>query len=65
MASKETTASKRRRGSSSSEYDHSRFVSAYAEGCFHALVTKRSGIKEQGFELDADNTRTEGFYKVI
>ena len=47
-----------------SEYDRSWFVSTDAEGHFHASVTNRLGIKEWGFELDADNARTEGFYKV-
>ena len=65
MAPKKTTASKRPRASSSTEYDHSRFVAVDAEACFHASVTKRSGIKEWGFELEGENVRTEGFYKTI
>ena len=28
-------------------------------------MTKRSGIKEHGFEIDGENARVEGFYKVI
>ena len=28
-------------------------------------MTKRSGIKERGFEIDGENARVEGFYKVI
>ena len=47
------------------EYDHSQFVFADVEVCFHASVTKRSGIKEQGFKLDGKNARIEGFYKTI
>ena len=58
-------ASKRPRGSSSSEYDRTRFVSADAERRFHASVTKRSGIKEWEFEIDGENARVEGFHTVI
>ena len=65
MEPKNTTASKCPLASSSTEYNHSRFVSANAKGCFHASVTKRLGIKERGFELDGANVRTEGFYKTI
>ena len=65
MAPKKSMASKRPRGSSSSNYDRTRFVSADAEGRFHALVTKRLGIKEWGFEIDSENARVEGFHMVI
>ena len=65
MAPKKTTISKRPRASSSTEYDHSQSLSADAEARFHASVTKRSGIKERGFELDGENARIEGFYKTI
>ena len=65
MGPKKTIASKRPRASSSTKFDHSRFVSVEAEANFHASITKRSGIKERGFELDSENSRTEGFYKTI
>ena len=57
-------ASKRLWGPSLSDYDRTRFVSADAEGRFHSLVTKRSGIKERGFEIDSENARVEGFHTV-
>ena len=58
-------ASKRPQGLSLSDYDSTRFVSAEVEGRFHALMTKRSGIKEQRFEIDSENARVEGFHTVI
>ena len=65
MAPKKTTASKHPRASSLTEYNHSQFVSVDAKARFHVSVTKRSGIKERGFELDGENVRTKGFYKTI
>ena len=58
-------ASKRPRGSSSSDYDRTRFVSADGDVQFHASMTKRSGITERGFEIDGENARVEGFHMVI
>ena len=65
MAPKKSVASKRPRGSSSSDYDRTQFVSVDAEGRFIASVTKQSGIKEWGFEIDVENARVEGFQRVI
>ena len=65
MGPKKAIASKHPRASSSTQYDESRFVSAEAKACFQASVTKRSGIKERGFEFANENSRTEGFSKTI
>ena len=45
-------ATKHPRASSSTQFDHTRFISAEAEARFQASITKRLGIKEQGIELD-------------
>ena len=52
-------------GLSSTQFDHSRFVSAKAEAHFQASITNRSGIKERGFELDSENSRTGEFSQTI
>ena len=65
MGPKKSIASKCPRASSSTEFDHNRFVSATAEECFQTSITRRSRIKERGFELDSENSKTEGFYKTI
>ena len=62
---KKYVASKRPWGSTSSDYDRTRFISTDVEGRFNASVTKRSGIKERGFEIDVDNTKVEVFQRVI
>ena len=54
---KKSVASKCPKGSSSSDYDRTQFVSADAEGRFNTLVTRRSGIKERGFDIDVENAR--------
>ena len=58
-------ASKHPQGSSSSDYDRTRFVSADVERRFIASVTKQSGIKKQKFEMDIENARVEDFKRVI
>ena len=58
---KKAIVSKRPKGSSSSEYDRSRFVSADAEVRFHNSVTRRSGIRERGFDIDMENAWVEDF----
>ena len=62
---KKVVASKRPRGSSSSEIDAKRFVSVGAEARFHYSATRRSGLKERGFDLDVENPRVESFQRVI
>ena len=62
---KKVVASKRPRGSSSSEFDAKRFVLAGAEARFHDSVTHQSGLKEMGFDLDVENYRVEYFHRVI
>ena len=62
---KKVVASKRPRGSSSSEFDKTMFVSAEAEARFNDSVTRRSGLKEQGFDIDVENPRVEYFWRVI
>ena len=65
MAPKKTTMTKRPRASSSTQFDHTRFVSAEAEAHFQASITKRSGIKKQSFELNSENSRTGEFSQTI
>ena len=65
MGPKKSTATKRSRPSSSTNYDHSRFISAEAAARFQSSITRRSGIAERGFELVADNARTQIFYNTI
>ena len=62
---KKSVASKRPRGFFSSDYDHSRFISADVEGQLNVSVTRCSGIKERGFDIDVENTRVEDFQRVI
>ena len=62
---KKVVASKRPRGSSSFEYDRSRFVSIDPEVRFHNLVTRPLGLKERGFNIDVDNPRIEDFQRII
>ena len=57
--------SKRPRGSSLSEYDKARFVSIDAKARFHDSVTRRSGLKEMGFDIDVENTKIEDFQRII
>ena len=52
MGPKKTVAHKRPRGSSSSTFDHTRFVSAEAEARFNDSCTRRVGLKERGLEAD-------------
>ena len=63
--SKKVVASKRPRGSSSSEYDRPRLVSANVEARFHDSVTRRSGIRERGFDIDVENTRLKTFRELF
>ena len=62
---KKSVASKRPRGSSSSDYDCTQFVSTDLEGRFNTSVTQHSGIKERGFDIDVENTRVKNFQRVI
>ena len=62
---KKVVASKRPRGSSSSEFDKTRFVSVEAETKFNDSITCRSGLKERGFDIDVENPKVEYFYRVI
>ena len=62
---KKSVASKRPRGSSSSDYDCTRFISADTEGLFNTSVTRRSRIKERGFDIGVDNARVVDFQRVI
>ena len=62
---KKAVASKCPRGSSSSKYDQSRFVFVNVEGQFHASITRCSGIKERGFDIDVKNAKVEDFQRVI
>ena len=62
---KKSIASKRPRGSSSFNYDCTRFVSTNTEGQFYTLVTWRSGIKKRGFDINVENSRVEDFQRVI
>ena len=62
---KKVVARKHPRGLSSSKYDHSRLVSADAEGRFHASVTRCSGSSEKGIDIDEENTKVEDFQRVI
>ena len=61
---KKVVASKRPWGSSSSEFDKSRFVSAKAEARFNDSVTHRLGLKERGFDIDVENPKVEYFQRV-
>ena len=63
MGPKKSTATKCACPSSSIEFDHHRFVSAEVEALFQSSITRRSGIKERGFEIDSENARTEGSTK--
>ena len=49
---KEAVANKRPRRSPSSEFNPKRFVSS---------VTRRSGLRERGFDLDVENSKVEYF----
>ena len=62
---KKVVANKRPRGSSSSDFNHKRFVSADVEARFNDSVTRRSGLREQDFDLDIENPRVECFKRVI
>ena len=62
---KNAVASKCPRRSSSYEYDRSRFISTDAEARFHDSITWCYGIKEGGFDIDAENARVEDFQMVI
>ena len=62
---KKAVASKRPRGSSSSKFDKTRFVSAEVEARFNDSVTRRSGLKEQGFDLDVENYRVQYYHRMI
>ena len=62
---KKTVANKRPRGSSSTEYDKTRFVSAEVEARFNNSVTRWSGLKERGFDINMENSRMEYFQRVI
>ena len=65
MGRKKSTATKRARPSSSTEFDHNQFVSAKAEARFQSSITRRSGIKERGFELDNENSKIANFSQTI
>ena len=58
---KKAVAIKRPQGSPSFEYDKTRFVSAKTEAKFNESVTRRSGLKELGFDIDVKNPRIEYF----
>ena len=58
---KKAMASKGPRGSSSSEFDPKRFISADPEARFHDSVTRRLELREWGFDLDVENPRVEYF----
>ena len=62
MGAKKTIVSKRPRASLSTEFNQTQFISTQAEAHFHSSITKKSGIKERGFELDRENLRTVSFY---
>ena len=62
---KKSVASKHPRGSSSSEYDRSRFISTNADGRFNASMTRYSRIRERWFDIDVENVRVEDFQRVI
>ena len=63
--SKKALTSKRPRGSSSSEHDRTRYVSVDAEARFHDSVSRRSGLKDRGFDIDVENPRIEDFQRII
>ena len=65
MGPKKSTATKRARPSSSTDYDHNLFISAEATARFQSSITRRSGIQERGFELDSENSRTANFSQTI
>ena len=58
---KKVVASKKPKGSSSSEYDRIWFVTADVEARFHGSVTRHSRLKERGFDIDMENPRIEDF----
>ena len=62
---KKAMASKRPRGSTSSEFNTKRFVSTEAEARFNDSITRISGLKERDFDLDSKNPRVEYFQRVI
>ena len=62
---KKAITSKRPRGSSSSEYDRTRFVSTDADARFHDSVTCRSRLREKGFDIDVENPKVEEFQRII
>ena len=47
------------------EFYKTRFVSTEAEARFNDSVTRQSGLKEQGFDIDVENPRIEYFQRVI
>ena len=55
MGPKKTVVHKRPRGSSSSNFDPMRFISADADARFHDSVTQRLGLQEQGFDIDIES----------
>ena len=65
MGPKKSIATKRARPSSSTEFDHNRFVSAAAEARFQSSITRRLCIKERDFELDSGNSKTTNFSQTI
>ena len=62
---KKEMASKRPRGSSSSEFDTKRFVLDEAKAKFHDSVTHQSGLKEIGFDLDVEKPIVYYFQRAI
>ena len=58
---KKVVASKRSRGSSSSEFDKIRFILAKAKARFNDSANYQSGLKEPDFDVDVENPTVEYF----
>ena len=58
---KKVVTIKRPRGSSSSEFDKTRFVSGEVEARFNDSVTRRPRLKEWDFDIKVENPRVKYF----